>query len=549
MPTLTRSSSELPVGSIRSSIASKEEEEAEREEDEEDTDDGLLSPRSAARAKEGEGDGESEDQEQEMLNSPIRESNFSRINSAKSATSDKPALPKRNPLRRFPGSGGSSGSGQIDGLPRSSDGSSGLGVGLPSSSSIISSSRSVSDSNAFLGRYSGDRRMSGSSMNDDLTNLREVLADGNKSQNSLTSSVKTKTRRWNPIKDVFSEGEDAGFGFARSMRFRSKKPSKKKEGITDIFGSGREHQRTVSNASTTASVMTESPGLHGLQSETDEEREARLQKWVKERRHVIRELIETEDTYASDLAVVRDIFIERARAKLPAASSWMASPQAFSNTFANSSESAYGSPLGSGGFTPKSRFVSPSTASRRQVSHDGSGLLASPFSPPLRQSIKSPPSIDSSDPSNRSSLYTMASGVSSHGDSSVTSTAPHLPLLDSVRLSQEAPSMAKSTSTDTMSHLPHSTSHNGQDTHGQSPVPGSILSHAANYKEAPFSSADIRIIFANIEECASLAEMMAHEFREIVLNGESSDEIIGERLGMFFVENVRIHRALRFSDC
>ncbi|KDN46985.1 hypothetical protein K437DRAFT_256005 [Tilletiaria anomala UBC 951] len=472
------------------------------------------------------------DGEQEMLESPSYDSPVSPP--TPSEQSEKPALPKRNPLRRYagPALASAQGSRQM-----------GLGVVLPSPASTVGT-RSVSNYVPSPQRHTAaDRRVSSSDVKGEMELLRDTLREGNRSQTSLASTSvsakdkdKDKGRRWNPLKDVFSEGEDSGHGFARSMRFRTKKASRAKD-IKHFFTSEAlqsGHSRSVSQMSTASTPQPEDTCLE----ESKEQKEARLAKMADDRTKVIRELIDTEKSYAVDLGIVRDIYLARAKSRLFAVSPTLtSSPSASAVSFGTPSISSsyFGSPLTGSGTPARQRFASSSSnrLPAKAAPQEGSSLLASPF----QQRPGSPPSIDSSELSNRSSLYTVPSAISSTtSETGFTIPGSRLPSLVSDTLSPElgSASMRKSISQGTMG-ASQSGPINGHH-HAEAPRSGSLTSQFSGLKDAPFSLSDIRIIFAGLEACASLADEMSQRLQNVVHNGDQESSSIGARLASFFID-------------
>lgn len=452
---------------------------------------------------------------------------------------EKPALPQRNPLRQqrrsVVASSTSVGHGQ----------KLGPGLGFPSTLSTSTSAmdmRSVSDSMSRPQRDDvSQRRLSASEVTNDIHSLRSKFGVTNKSQTSLASqgaetmSIKSKGRKWNPLKDVFSDGEDlGGSGFAKSMKFRSKKMTKNKD-AQQLFA---RHMRTDSNVSATSTqaspVSRSREGVASMKTRpsqmTLQEQQDKAERNELDRVNIMRELVETEKSYASDLAVVRDIYLARARTKLFSTSPGTHSPSSFGNNTPPMQGSYFGSPRAiHRGRIPSS---SAGVAHLRQQSNDSAGLLDSPYQPPFHS-----PLWDSSDPGNRSSMYTVASSTGS-----MTADSANLSSLAPATLSPQmsnslsySASLAQSASSDTLGTASQPASINGHDVVGPRSPP-SFISHAVGSREAPFSAADIRVIFAHLEDCASLADVMAQHLEEKTSSLKVHESgPVGQQLADFFL--------------
>jgi len=239
------------------------------------------------------------------------------------------------------------------------------------------------------------------------------------------------------------------------------------------------------------------------------------------RRNVIRELVETEKSYASDLAVVRDIYLVRAR---------MASGIS-SSTPLQTPLSAQSTPTHSPASTPSASTAllntnqasqqksSPLYTAHRNLQRMASSELPLPPSSPLMVSYStaSPSSFaSSSDPGNRSSTYTVSSQTSQASDASYpfnVGNPPPLPAtppsLIGVPTSATGSTLqtfspASNTSTSTFS-----TQRNVAGKPKMNISTGSLLLNNASSSsvgDSGLTSSDVRVIFAHLEACCAFAE-------------------------------------------
>lgn len=283
-------------------------------------------------------------------------------------------------------------------------------------------------------------------------------------------------------------------------------------------------------------------------------------KRILKRRNVIRELVETEKSYASDLAVVRDVYLTRAKAKAGmSATSILHTP--LSAALTSSGSTPIPSPGGSGiGLGPPPPLQPPSSAGILSSALSRSGGLANQRfpSPAIGPSTTtsgtySPSFASSSDPGNRSSMFTVSSTTSQTSDSSFpfsTANAPPLPATPPTMVA----GMTTSASSGQLSQLSQlSSSVSGGTIHGHAaganagpsssssanlsinaqsatspqpppPTPHSapgrpsvqvstashvLMAGALGSPDAPLTPSDIRIIFAHLEQCAVFADEMA----------------------------------------
>lgn len=236
------------------------------------------------------------------------------------------------------------------------------------------------------------------------------------------------------------------------------------------------------------------------------------QKRLVKRRNIIRELVETEKSYASDLAIVRDVYLLRARNKAgisnfnnsstsnslagtPTGNSTPGGVPSPSINPPNSSSSSFfparfPSSLGSNGSTAPS---TPGGPSNPVASRHGQRQPSSESGPSNFNALNSPSSLASaSTTSNRSSVYTVSSQSSQTSDPSAANKK------DSSKSASNQPNGANPSS----AKQPISVQ-------TQSPLSGSVLQAGMGNSEAPLTPADIRIIFAGLEQCATFADEMA----------------------------------------
>lgn len=385
----------------------------------------------------------------------------------------------------------------------------------------------------------------------------DIPSQGEKSSGSTTPGTMAKRRMkkwpfgkesgeiaapdWDP--NDFATMPGRGSKMTKSLRGRKTEPTATKPTIRRIFdeprldeagvesegsdaGDERETAAVPSMASLeptestsslphAASLSQSSPALPSTPSE-GLSGEAKL---VVRRRNVIRELIETERSYAADLAVVRDIYLARARAAAGLSSS----------TPLQTPLSSHSTPIHSPLSTPAGSTstlltmnnaplkTTPLSASHRDVQRVTSSELPQlPTSPALTTHAAASPSsfASSSDPSNRSSTYTVSSQTSQTSDSSsfpfhlanpppLPATPPNLSGLtastSSSTLYPASPSSYNSTSTFSMA----------RGVLGKPKVNISTTSFQRGSGEAALSSSDVRVIFAHLDTCCSFADDMA----------------------------------------
>lgn len=322
--------------------------------------------------------------------------------------------------------------------------------------------------------------------------------------------------------------------------------------------------RDGSWASPVLATRSSAPGIGGIGPQipispatawTKGELDAEKRRILK-RRNVIQELIRTERSYASDLSVVRNIYLARARAKAgiaappPVGTPWSALRASTPNF------SPLGHPSSSSGILPY-RHASAFSFARNGRSASGEMVVAS--HPHLRRKVSSPavasgsigpelrnqpvpsPSLSGTlSSSARSSFATSCSTSISHATDSMVSSAeaacanavvtPSSSDLFELQLPSTPPVMTVTATTSSTSMFESLHSQNSQSTphkgatsrtkpivkaDGRNSSYGTTRSGGAApsasicaVPDAPFSSTEIRIIFAGVEMCASFAEDM-----------------------------------------
>jgi hypothetical protein len=232
------------------------------------------------------------------------------------------------------------------------------------------------------------------------------------------------------------------------------------------------------------------------------------------RRNVIRELVETEKSYSSDLAVVRDIYLARAKSVvgLSIASS-LQTPL--------SGHSGHGTPTG----TPTSLSnlgsrSSPLHTVHRNLQRMASSELKPPPSPPTGQSHPKASPSSSSEPSNRSSTYTVSSQTSQASDSSfpfnassappLPATPPNLAKLNSTPSGNtlHAPSPSSITSASTVSGA-RNPSNKPKMQVSTTSLPQYQSSPIQTANDIGFTVTDLRVMFSHLEACCAFSEDMS----------------------------------------
>ena len=307
------------------------------------------------------------------------------------------------------------------------------------------------------------------------------------------------------------------------------------------------------------------------------------QKRLVKRWFVLRELLETERAYASDLAVARDIYLARAKVmagitaplsplSLRSASifSQLASPEP--STLGRSAQPhlqqrGSASAISPGPATPSGRGPLPQRTLFRNASAD-SAPNATSASPSSADQTASSASLTASNPSNRSSMYTVSSQSSQTSDASQFAFAGHptfaaglpsqfsldgntlspttgLKLPPGTPMTLPSPGLSSTSSTPATPVISHSS--------GVLPpgLAGSNEGTAASTPEGPFSASDVRIIFAQLESCAAFADEMvavletavgkicngtAEEASQLLARGEVYEEDEPDRVGQAFLK-------------
>lgn len=353
---------------------------------------------------------------------------------------------------------------------------------------------------------------------------------------------KKKTKKW-PFasKDLPGEGGESerrapsmGTKVAKSLRGRKSEPQASRPLIRRVYDGTQtddghdEMARVASNETTvlhSPSIAsrgefrdspTQSSPFPSLDSgpgtpiTASEEMRPEVKKLVR-RRNVIRELVETERSYSSDLAVVRDIYLARAKAVVGlSTTSTLQTPMSGFGT------PTIGTPTSLAHFGSKS---SPLHYAHRNVQRMASSeLKLPPSSPVVQHSTASPSSFaSSSEPSNRSSTYTVSSQTSQASDSSFpfnASSAPPMPATP--------PGLASLSSTNSGNtlHAPspsslaaYSTSRNATSKPKMQVSTTSLPMHSSTPVHTPtdagFTVTDLRVMFAHLDACCSFAEDMS----------------------------------------
>ncbi|GAC74492.1 invasion-inducing protein TIAM1/CDC24 [Moesziomyces antarcticus T-34] len=302
------------------------------------------------------------------------------------------------------------------------------------------------------------------------------------------------------------------------------------------------------------------------------------QKRLSKRWFILRELLDTEKAYASDLAVARDIYL--ARAKLGAGITTPLSPLSVRSAsvfsqLASPEPPSHGrssqphlhhrgsvNPLSPGAPGPAARGPLPQRTLFRHASADASATaaLASPHS--VNQAPSST-SLASSNPSNRSSVYTVSSQSSQTSDASHFALAGHsnfgagLPSQFSIDGGAPSPSIGLKLSQGS----PLATPSPGFSPAPSTPATPSIMTPSSfpglgdqpqsNSSDAPFSPSDVRIIFAQLEACAAFADEMvavlesavgtictgpAEDAAQLLARGDVTEDSETDRVGQAFLK-------------
>ncbi|SJX64934.1 uncharacterized protein SRS1_15363 [Sporisorium reilianum f. sp. reilianum] len=314
------------------------------------------------------------------------------------------------------------------------------------------------------------------------------------------------------------------------------------------------------------------------QDDLSQEQKRLVKRWF-----VLRELLETEKAYASDLAVARDIYLARAKMRAGITSplsplsvrsasifSQLASPEP--STHSRSSQPhlqqrGSASVASPGPSVHPGRTSLPQRALFRNASADGTAnaTLASPSS--VNQTASSA-SLTSSNPSNRSSTFTVSSQSSQTSDTSQFALSGHptlatgLPSQFSIDGKAMSPTSAHTPISGTPAMLPNA----GASPFSSMPAtpsiatPSGILSPgfagsgealSPGSPDAPFSASDVRIIFAQLETCAAFADEMvvllegavgkicagtAEEAGQLLAQGKVTEEAETDRVGQAFLK-------------
>lgn len=230
--------------------------------------------------------------------------------------------------------------------------------------------------------------------------------------------------------------------------------------------------------------------------------------------NAIRELVETERSYASDLAIVRDLYL--GRAKLLSGLS-TASPLAtpLSSTTTPILTSGLGTPITSHSFNPSSSSSYMSVKGTPPTNHWGTSTsrhqsyTEAPLASPAQIQTNST-HASSSGPSNRSSTYTASSHASSDLSFHWPPNGNSLPGTPSVG----PPSTNKSTNASSASPAPSLQQQQQQTVKNASmtKIQTSLSGTPTSASEGPLSARDMRIIFAHLESTCAFA----HELHSLL---------------------------------
>jgi hypothetical protein len=228
------------------------------------------------------------------------------------------------------------------------------------------------------------------------------------------------------------------------------------------------------------------------------------------RRNIIRELVETEKSYSSDLAVVRDIYLARAKTVVG-----LSTTSTLQTPLSGFGTPTTGTPTTLTHFGSKS---SPLHSAHRNVQRMASTEIKLPSSSPVVQHSTASPSsfASSSEPSNRSSTYTVSSQTSQASDSSFpfnASSAPPMPATP-----PNLAGLSNTTSGSTL-HAPSPSSiaafSTTRNTSGKPKMQVSTTSlpmHSTTPVHTPtdvgFTVTDLRVMFAHLDACCAFAEDM-----------------------------------------
>ena len=315
------------------------------------------------------------------------------------------------------------------------------------------------------------------------------------------------------------------------------------------------------------------------QDDLSQEQKRLVKRWF-----VLRELLETEKAYASDLAVARDVYLARAKMRAgitaPLSPLSVRSASVFSqltspepSTRSRSSQPHLQQQRGSSSVLSPASSVAPGRsplpqrALFRNASADGTAnaSLASPGS--VNQAASSA-SLASSNPSNRSSMFTVSSQSSQTSDASQFALPSHPTLAGGppASLSIDANTLSPTSAKTSVSGTPTTIPNSGVSPFSSTPAtpsistpsgilsPGLVGSNEAispGLPDAPLSASDVRIIFAQLESCAAFADEMvvvlegavgkiccgtAEEAIRLLAQGKVNEEAETDRVGQAFLK-------------
>ncbi|SNX82031.1 uncharacterized protein MEPE_00736 [Melanopsichium pennsylvanicum] len=349
----------------------------------------------------------------------------------------------------------------------------------------------------------------------------------------------------------------------------------------DLMSPPSTHLQTPQFSKSNGPFLTRSPSFARPAWSIPQDDLSQEQKRLVKRWFVLRELLDTERAYASDLAVARDIYMARAKIRAgitaPLSPLSVRSASIFSQ-LASPEPSTYGrssqphlqqrgstSTLSPGPGIPSSRIPLPQRTLFRNASADGTASTAS-ASPASAKQTASSASLTSSNTSNRSSMYTVSSQSSQTSDASHFALAGHpsfysgLPSQFSIDGSTLSPTASVKMTPGTPMTLP---SPGGVSPYSSTPSintpcgplsPGAYISNETgptSTADAPFSASEVRIVFAQLESCAAFADEMvvilesavgrlctgtAEDAAQMLARGEVSEELETDRVGQAFLK-------------
>ncbi|PWY99916.1 hypothetical protein BCV70DRAFT_231628 [Testicularia cyperi] len=308
------------------------------------------------------------------------------------------------------------------------------------------------------------------------------------------------------------------------------------------------------------------------QDDLDADKKRLVKRWF-----ILRELLETERSYASDLAVARDIYLAKAKLKagivFPLSPLSVRSASAFSqltnpeaSPFSRSSQPSLQRAVPSGPASLAGHRASPGAIPRTLFRH--ASAETNPHHPRNSPAAVNghPPSsasLNSSNPSNRSSTYTVSSQHSSQTSDTghlLGPLAPGLPGTPHLSVDSAPGPLASfsARASAASSNLAISPLSSGLGTPVASTPSASVAgfnfasdASVISTPDAPLSASDVRIIFAQLEASAALADEMvavlevavghicsgtAEEAREMLAGGLIQEELETDKVGQAFLK-------------